>query len=190
MEGEHCPLAKRGYSRDGKPGKAQVEFGLLTNADGIPVAIEAFAGNTGDPATFAGQVTKVKERFEVAEVVWVADRGMLTSAQVEKLRAVAGARWITALRAPAIRQLVEAGSIQLSLFDTQDLAEVTDPRYPGERLVVCYNPLLAERRARKREALLLATERELTKVAAMVERGATGGRGGLQGRGSASVSAG
>jgi len=181
VEGEHCPLAKRGYSRDGKPGKAQVEFGLLTNADGIPVAIEAFAGNTGDPATFAGQVTKVKERFEVAEVVWVADRGMLTSAQVEKLRAVAGARWITALRAPAIRQLVEAGSIQLSLFDTQDLAEVTDPRYPGERLVVCYNPLLAERRARKREALLLATERELTKVAAMVERGATGGRGGLHG---------
>jgi hypothetical protein len=181
VEGEHCPLAKRGYSRDGKPGKAQVEFGLLTNADGVPVAIEAFAGNTGDPATFGGQVAKVKERFGVAEVVWVADRGMLTSAQVEKLRSVAGARWITALRAPAIRQLVEAGSIQLSLFDTQDLAEVTDPRYPGERLVVCYNPLLSERRARKREALLLATEQELAKVAAMAERGATGGRAGLHG---------
>jgi hypothetical protein len=181
VEGEHCPLAKRGYSRDGKPGNAQVEFGLLTNAAGVPVAIEAFAGNTADPATFQSQVEKVKERFGVGEVVWVADRGMLTSAQVEKLREVAGARWITALRAPAIRQLVEAGSIQLSLFDTQDLAEVTDPRYPDERLVVCYNPLLAEKRARKREDMLAATEQELAKVAAMVERGATGGRAGLQG---------
>ena len=181
VEGEHCPLAKRGYSRDGKPKNAQVEFGLLTNAAGVPVAIEAFAGNTADPATFRSQVEKVKERLGVDEVVWVADRGMLTSAQVEKLREVAGARWITALRAPAIRQLVEAGSIQLSLFDTQDLAEVTDPRYPDERLVVCYNPLLGEKRARKREDMLLATEQELAKVAAMVERGAAGGRAGLQG---------
>jgi hypothetical protein len=181
VEGEHCPLAKRGYSRDGKPGKAQIEFGLLTNAAGVPVAIEAFAGNTADPATFQNQVEKVKERFGVSEVVWVADRGMLTSAQVEKLREVAGARWITALRAPAIKQLVEAGSIQLSLFDTQDLAEVSDPRYPDERLVVCYNPLLAEKRARKRQDMLLATEQELAKVAAMVERGAAGGRAGLHG---------
>jgi len=181
VEGERCPLAKRGYSRDGKPGKAQVEFGLLTSAAGVPVAIEAFAGNTADPATFQSQVAKVKERFEVAEVVWVADRGMLTSAQVTKLQEVAGAGWITALRAPAIKQLVEAGSIQLSLFDTQDLAEVTDPRYPGERLVVCYNPLLAQKRARKRAELLLATEKELQKVAAMVERGASGGRAGLRG---------
>ncbi len=181
VEGEHCPLAKRGYSRDGRPGKAQVEFGLLTNADGAPVAIEAFAGNTADPATFQGQAAKVKERFGVAEVVWVADRGMLTGAQVAKLQEVAGASWITALRAPAIQQLVEAGSLQLSLFDSQNLAEVTDPRYPGERLVVCYNPLLAERRARKREALLAATEQQLDKVAAMVEQGAAGGRGGLRG---------
>src|SRR5713226_6408553 len=123
VEGEHCPLARRGYSRDGKPGTLQVEFGLLTNAEGVPVAIEAFAGNTADPATFFGQVEKVKDRFGVQDVVWVADRGMLTSAQVKKLRAVAGSHWITALRAPAIQQLVEAGTIQLSLFDTQNLAE-------------------------------------------------------------------
>jgi hypothetical protein len=181
VEGEHCELAQRGYSRDGRQGQPQVEFGLLTNADGEPVAIEAFAGNTADPATFTSQAEKVKERFGVADVVWVADRGMLTSAQVEKLREVAGARWITALRAPAIKHLVEAGSIQLSLFDTQDLAEVTDPRYPGERLVVCYNPLLAEKRARKRADMLAATERELAKVVAMVERGAAGGRAGLRG---------
>ena len=181
VEGEHCELAQRGYSRDGRPGQPQVEFGLLTNADGEPVAIEAFAGNTADPATFTSQVEKVKERFGVADVVWVADRGMLTSAQVAKLQEVAGARWITALRAPSIEQLVEAGSIQISLFDTQNLAEVTDPRYPDERLVVCYNPLLAEKRARKREDMLAATERELAKVAAMVARGAAGGRAGLRG---------
>jgi hypothetical protein len=181
VEGEHCPLAKRGYSRDGKPGKQQIEFGLLTNGDGAPVAIEAFAGNTGDPATFQGQVEKVRQRFGVSEVVWVADRGMLSSTQVAKLQEVVGAHWITALRAPTIRQLVEAGSVQLSLFDTQDLAEVTDPRYPGERLVVCHNPLLADKRVRKREDMVGATERELAKVAAMAERGTAGPRGGLRG---------
>ena len=181
VEGEHCPLAKRGYSRDGKPGNLQVEFGLLTNAEGTPVAIEAFAGNTGDPSTFMGQVAKVKERFRVDEVVWVADRGMLTGAQVAKLQEIAGNHWVTALRAPSIKQLVEAGSIQLSLFDTQNLAEVSDPRYPGERLVVCFNPLLEEKRAKKREDMLLATEKELAKVGAMVERGVAGGRAGLKG---------
>jgi hypothetical protein len=181
VEGEHCELAKRGYSRDGKPGKQQIEIGLLTNGDGVPVAIEAFAGNIGDPATLQGQVQKVRDRFGVDEVVWVADRGMLTSRQVAKLQEVVGAHWITALRAPTIRQLVEAGSIQLSLFDQQDLAEVTDPRYPGERLVVCHNPLLADKRARKREDMLAATDKELAKVAAMVERGAGGGRAGLRG---------
>jgi hypothetical protein len=181
VEGEHCPLAKRGYSRDGKPGKQQIEFGLLTNAAGLPVAIEAFAGNTGDPATFQGQVQKVRDRFRVQEVIWVADRGMLTSAQVAKLQGLVGAQWITALRAPTIQQLVESGSVQLSLFDTQNLAEVTDERYPGERLIVCYNPLLAEKRAGKREDMLRATEKELAKVAAMVERGAAGGRAGLSG---------
>jgi hypothetical protein len=181
VEGEHCELAKRGYSRDGKPGKQQIEFGLLTNGEGVPVAIEAFAGNTADPATFQGQVEKVRERFGVEEVIWVADRGMLTSAQVEKLQDVLGAHWVTALRAPTIQQLVDAGSVQLSLFDTQNLAEVTDPRYPGERLIVCHNPLLAEKRARKRDDMLEATERELAKVAAMAERGAAGGRAGLWG---------
>jgi hypothetical protein len=181
VEGEHCPLAKRGYSRDGKPGKQQIEFGLLTNGDGAPVAIEAFSGNTGDPDTFQTQVGKIREGFGVSEVIWVADRGMLTSKQVEKLRKVVGSHWITALRAPTIQQLVDAGSVQLSLFDQQDLAEVTDPRYPGERLVVCHNPLLAEQRARKREEMLAATERELAKVAAMAERGARGGRAGLRG---------
>jgi len=181
VEGEHCELAKRGYSRDGKPGKQQIEFGLVTNGDGVPVAIEAFAGNIGDPATFQGQVEKVRDRFGVSEVVWVADRGMLTSRQVAKLQDVLGAHWITALRAPTIQQLVDAGSVQLSLFDTQDLAEVTDPRYPGERLVVCHNPLLADKRARKREDMLAATEKELAKVAAMVERRAAGGRAGLRG---------
>lgn len=165
VEGSHCPLAKRGYSRDGKPGKQQIEFGLLTNGEGVPVAIEAFAGNTGDPATFQGQERKVRERFGVSEVVWVADRGMLTGTQVEKLQQVVGAHWITALRAPTIQQLVEAGSIQLSLFDQQNLAEVTDSRYPGERLVVCYNPLLAEKRSRQREDMLKATEKELSRVA-------------------------
>jgi hypothetical protein len=181
VEGEHCELAKRGYSRDGRPGKAQIEFGLLTNGKGDPVAIEAFAGDTGDPSTFQAQVQKVGERFGVSDVIWVADRGMLTSAQVEKLRQVIGSHWITALRAPSIQQLVEAGSVQLSLFDTQNLAEVTDPRYPGERLVVCHNPLLAEKRTRKREDMLKATEKELSKVAAMAERGAAGGRAGLRG---------
>ena len=181
MEGEHCPLAKRGYSRDGKPGNLQIEFGLVTNGEGVPVAIEVFAGNTADPSTFMSQVEKVKERFGVKDVVWVADRGMLTGAQVEKLREIAGSHWVSALRAPTIQQLVEAGSLQLSLFDKQNLAEVTDPRYPGERLVVCHNPFLEEKRAKKREDMLLATEKELAKVAAMADRGAVGGRAGLQG---------
>jgi hypothetical protein len=181
VEGEHCELAKLGYSRDHKRGKAQIEFGLLTNAEGAPVAIEAFAGNTGDPETFQGQEKKVRERFGIGEVVWVADRGMLTGTQVEKLQQVIGAQWITALRAPSIRQLVEVGSVQLSLFDKQNLAEVTDPRYPGERLVVCYNPLLAERRTEKREDLLKATERELDKIVARVEHGKNCKRGGIRG---------
>lgn len=181
LEGERCPLAQRGYSRDGKPGKQQIEFGLVTNAEGVPVAIEAFAGDTGDPSTFQAQEKKVRERFGVSEVIWVADRGMLTGTQVAKLQQVVGARWITALRAPTIQQLVASGSIQLSLFDQQDLAEVTDPAYPGERLVVCYNPLLADKRSHKREDMLQATEKELAKVAARVERKAGGGRGRLQG---------
>ncbi|MFI5268375.1 MAG: IS1634 family transposase [Chloroflexota bacterium] len=181
VEGEHCELAKRGYSRDGKPGQPQIEFGLITNADGEPVAIEAYPGNTADPATFQDQVSKVKDRFGVADVIWVGDRGMITGTQVAQLQQVSGVSWVTALRAPTIQQLVEAGSVQLSLLDTQNLAEVTDERYPGERLVLCFNPLLAEERTKRREDMLQATEKELAKVAAMVERGVAGGRAGLRG---------
>lgn len=181
MEGTKCPLAKRGYSRDGRQGSLQVQFGLLTSADGWPVAIEAFAGNVADPATVPEQVRKVRVRFGIADVVWVGDRGMLTERQVERLRAVAGLGWITALRAPAIRRLVDQGAIQLSLFDRQDLAEIDDPRHPGERLVLCHNPFQAAERARKREEMLAATERELARVARMVERGTAGGRSGLRG---------
>ncbi|MGH8313360.1 MAG: IS1634 family transposase, partial [Gammaproteobacteria bacterium] len=153
----------------------------LTNAEGAPVAIEVFPGNTADPATFPPQVRKVQDRFGVAEVIWVGDRGMVTSAQVRQLQDIAGLSWVTALRAPTIQQLVEAGAIQTSLFDTQNLAEVTHPHYPGERLIVCHNPLLGEKRAKTREDMLQATERQLAKVKAMVERGAAGGRAGLQG---------
>jgi transposase len=180
VEGEHCELAQRGYSRDGKPGHLQIEFGLMTNAAGEPVAIEVFPGNTGDPKTFPAQVTKVQERFGVKDVIWVGDRGMVTSAQVRLLEKIAGLSWVTALRAPSIRQLLDRGSLQLSLFDTQNLAEVTDPRFPGERLVICHNPAMESERARKREELLQATERELAKVAAMAARGASG-RGRLRG---------
>jgi hypothetical protein len=182
VEGEHCELAKRGYSRDGKPSQPQIEFGLITNASGEPVAIEAYPGNTADPATFQDQVTKVKDRFGVADVIWVGDRGMINSRQVARLQELAGLAWVTALRAPTIQRLVEAGTIQMSLLDTQDLAEVTDPGAPGERLVLCFNPLLADERAKRREDLLQATERELAKVSAMAERGAAGGRAGLRGQ--------
>ncbi|MFI5268853.1 MAG: IS1634 family transposase, partial [Chloroflexota bacterium] len=182
VEGEHCELAKRGYSRDGKPNQPQVEFGLITNAHGDPVAIEAYPGNTADPATFLDQVSKVKDRFGIADVIWVGDRGMITGAQVAQLQQLAGLSWVTALRAPTIQQLADAGTIQLSLLDKQNLAEVTDERYPDERLVLCFNPLLAEERAKRREDMLQATERELAKVAAMVERGGAGGRAGLHGQ--------
>ena len=181
MEGTHCPLARRGYSRDGRRGTLQVEFGLITNAQGQPVAIDVFPGNTSDATTVPQQVEKVRERFGVEQVVWVGGRGMITQIQIDKLRELAGVSWITALRAPSIRQLVEAGGIQLSLFDTQNLVEVADSRYPGERLVVCYNPMMAQQRAGKREELLAATERELEQVARRVQAGAAGGRGGLVG---------
>lgn len=181
MEGARCPMTKRGHSRDGKPAKAQIEFGLLATKEGIPLALEAYAGNTADPTTFMDQVKKLQERFPDQTVIWVADRGMLTSAQVAKLTEITGAHWVTALRSPTIKQLAEEGTIQPSLFDKRNLAEVSDARFPGERLVVYYNPLLAEERARKREALLAATEKELARVVAMVERGAAGGRAGLRG---------
>jgi hypothetical protein len=165
FEGRCCPLVRFGKSRDGRKDKPQIVFGLLCNARGCPVAVEVFAGNTGDPTTLASQIEKIRTRFGLERVVWVGDRGVLTEKRIaEELRPVEGLDWITALRAPAIRQLVEKGSLQLSLFDQTDLGEIRDPAYPGERLVVCRNPLLAEERARKREALLEATERELEAI--------------------------
>ena len=170
VEGRHCPLAKRGYSRDGRPGMRQIEYGLVTDADGRPVAVEVVPGDTADPATVPAVAQKLRDRFELAEVVLVGDRGMLTSARIEGLRE-AGLGWISSLRAPAIRKLAEGGTLQLGLFDERGLAEVSDPAYPGERLVVCRNPLLAAERARKRTDLLAATEAKLTPIVARVEAG-------------------
>ena len=171
VEGSHCPLAAHGHSRDHRPDRAQIEFGLVTDARGCPVAVEAFAGNTADPATVEAQIEKLRTRFGLADVVLVGDRGMLTSARIERLREVGGIGWVSCLRAPAIRALVETGDLQLGLFDETNLAEITSPQFPGERLVVCRNPALAAERARKREALLVATEEALAKVAALVGRG-------------------
>ena len=171
FEGRKCPLAKFGHSRDGKRDKLQIVFGLLTNGEGCPVAVEVFAGNIGDPKTLPAQITKIRERFGIARVVLVGDRGMITDARLrENVRPIEGLEWITALRAPAIQALVAGGTLQLSLFDQQDLAEITHPDYPGERLIVCKNPLLAEERARKRGELLAATERDLATIAATTQR--------------------
>jgi transposase len=171
FEGHTCPLAKRGHSRDGKRDKLQIVVGLLTNGEGCPVAVEVFDGNTGDPTTVASQVTKLQKRFELKRVILVGDRGMITDARIrEDLSEVEGLDWITALRAPAIAALVEGGLLQLSLFDKKDLAEISDPERPNERLVVCKNPLLAVQRTRKRHELLEATERELHTVARAVAR--------------------
>lgn len=171
FEGRCCPLARFGHSRDGKPHKLQIVFGLLTNADGCPVAVEVFEGNTADPRTLAPQLEKIRERFGLKRLIIVGDRGMITTARIrEDLQGSSGLDWITALRAPAIAKLVEAGSLQLGLFDERDLAEISDPAYPSERLVVCRNRLLAEERTRKRLELLEATERELAKVVAATTR--------------------
>jgi len=171
FEGRRCPLAKRGHSRDGKRDTLQIVFGVLTNAAGCPVAVEVFDGNTGDPKTLTAVLTKVRQRFGLERLILVGDRGMLTAARIrEELAGVAGLAWITALRAPAIHGLVQSGALQLSLFDQQDLAEITHPDYPGERLIVCKNPLLAADRARKRQELLAATERDLAGIATAVQR--------------------
>jgi hypothetical protein len=170
LEGTTCPLAALGYARDGVKGRPQVVYGLLTNRDGIPVATEVFEGNTADPATVASQVAKVRERFGLAHVVLVGDRGMLTKARIDADVAPAGLEWVTALRAPSVKALMAKGAIQLGLFDDTGLAEIDHPDYPGERLVVCRNPALAAQRARKRQDLLRATEAELDKVAAATAR--------------------
>jgi transposase len=171
FEGQHCPLARYGHSRDERPGNLQIIFGLLTNHQGCPVAVEVFEGNTGDPKTLAAQIRKLRQRFGLAEVVVVGDRGMLTSARIHQdLETEEGVRWITALRAPQIQRLALDGNLQLSLFDQQDLAEIQHPAYPGERLIACRNPLLAEERQRKREELLAATEKHLEKIRAATQR--------------------
>lgn len=171
FEGETCPLAQRGYSRDGKGDKLQIVFGLLCNSEGCPVAVEVFNGNTGDPSTVAAQIEKLRERFCLERVVLVGDRGMITEKRLkEDIRGVEGLDWITALRAPQIRGLVEQGALQLSLFDTRDLCAITSPDYPGERLIVCRNPPLGRKRRAKREELIAATEKELEKISIAVRR--------------------
>jgi hypothetical protein len=171
LEGRHCELARFGYSRDGKKDKLQIVFGLLCAADGCPVAVEVFDGNTGDPSTLEAQVTKLKERFGLSRVVLVGDRGMITEARIKKDLTPGGLDWLTALRAPAIQALAaDNGPLQLSLFDERDMAEIASPDYPGERLIVCRNNALAAERARKRQELLAATEAELARIAASVKR--------------------
>ena len=173
MEGSACELVAYGHSRDAKRGKPQIEYGLATDEEGRPISVEVFKGNTGDPSAFTHAVTAVRERFGLEEITFLGDRGMITKARIEALRKLPGTSWITALRAPEIKALVSTGAIQLSLFDEVNLCEITHPDYEGERLVVCRNPILAERRARTREELLDATEAGLEKLRASVDAGRT-----------------
>src|SRR5690348_13481723 len=177
LEGTRCPLAARGYSRDGKKGRLQIEYGLLTDPAGRPVAVRVFPGNTGDPAALTQITDVVREKFRLAQMVMVGDRGMITPARIAALAELEeDYGWITALRAPAIRKLMsDDGPLQLSLSDQQDLAEITSPDYPGERLVACRNPALAADRARKREDLLAATEKLLAPLIARVRAGRLAG---------------
>lgn len=171
FEGQTCPLAKFGHSRDGKKGKLQIVFGLICNAAGCPIAVEVFPGNTADPHTLAPQLRKLRERFHLRRVVLVGDRGLLTEARIrEELQPVDGLDWITALRGPTIRTLMEAGALDPAHFTETNLGEITAPTYPGERLIVCRNSALAEERMRKREALLQATERELEPIRQATQR--------------------
>src|SRR3990172_627366 len=168
--GQHCSLARYGHDRDGKKGLPIIVYGVMTDAKGRAVAVQVYAGNTGDPTTLPDQVDKLRNRFGLSHVVLVGDRGMITQTQIDKIRNHPGLGWISALRSPAIRELVEQGHLQLSLFDKQNLAEIRSPEFPGERLMACFNPLLAEQRRRKREELLAATEKELSRIAASVAR--------------------
>jgi len=185
MEGSHCPLAARGYSRDGKKGKLQIEYGLLTDPAGRPVAVRVLPGSTGDPGAFTAIVDVVRDKFGLAQMVMAGDRGMITSARIRAMNQVEDGTqradaygWITALRAPAIRKLMaDDGPLQLSLFDEQDLAEITSGDFPGERLIACRNPVLAADRARTRNELLAATEKLLAPVIARVQAGRLAGAG-------------
>jgi transposase len=170
FEGRTCPLGAIGHPRDGVKGRLQIVYGLLCTTAGIPIAIEVFKGNTGDPNTLAAQISKLKQRFGLSRVCLVGDRGMLTNARIRDEVRPAQLDWISALRAPQIKALVEDGALQLSLFDEQDLFEISSPQFPGERLVCCHNPVLAEQRTRKRQELLAATEKELTPIAAATRR--------------------
>lgn len=169
-EGRTCPLAQFGHDRDGKNGLPIIVYGVMTNGEGCPVAVSVYAGNTGDPTTVADQIEKLREKFGLERVVLVGDRGMLTQPQINKLKQHPGLGWITALTSTAIRELVEGGALQLSLLDEKNLAEITAPDYPGERLMVCHNPVLEEQRRRKRQALLEATEESLEKIRKEVGR--------------------
>ena len=169
-EGHTCPLAQYGHDKDGKKGLPIIVYGVMTDVDGRPIAVEVDPGNTGDSTTVADQVEKLRDRFHLSRVVLVGDRGMLTQPQIDKMKMHPGLGWITALTSVAIRGLLEAGSLQLSFLDETNLAEITSPDYPGERLMVCHNPLLEEERGRKRQELLRATEKALTKVSKQVER--------------------
>jgi Transposase DDE domain len=172
VTGRHCPLAARGYSRDGKKGLPQIEYGLLTDPDGRPVAVRVLAGNTADPTAFALIATEIRTKFKLRDMVLVGDRGMITTARISALRELGGLGWVTALRAPAIAALAaEDGPLQMTLFDQTNLAEIAHPDYPGERLVACRNPALATERARKRLALLEATDQQLATIAAAVTAG-------------------
>jgi hypothetical protein len=172
FEGRMCPLAKLGYSRDGKPGLGQIIYGLLCDKDGRPVAVEVFTGELHDDKTLPSQVTKLKDRFNLSRVIVVADRGMVTKANIELLATTDGVDWITALKAPTIKKLARSGIFQPSLFDEQNLGEITDvDEFPGERLIVCRNPLVGAQRARKRSELLAATEQDLAAIAHRVEHG-------------------
>jgi transposase len=178
FEGRSCPLAKLGYSRDGKRGTPQIIYGLLCDKPGRPIAVEVFSGERHDDATLPSQITKLKDRFHLQSVVVVADRGMVTKANVQTLKDTEGVGWITALKAPQIKKLARDGVLQLSLFDEQNLAEITAAEdYPGERLIVCRNPLVAAERTRKRQELLQATERDLQQIAERVQKGTLTGRG-------------
>jgi hypothetical protein len=171
FEGYTCPLAQLGYSRDGKRGTLQIIYGLLCDREGRPIAVEVFEGAVHDDKTLPSQIRKLTDRFELKEIVVVADRGMITKANIETLRQTQGVGWITALKAPQVKKLVKDGDLQLSLFDQTNLAEITSEHYPGERLIVCRNPLVGTDRTRRREELLAATERELQTIAERVKNG-------------------
>ncbi|MDT2009326.1 transposase [Rhodococcus opacus] len=178
VTGRHCDLAARGYSRDGKKGCEQIEYGLLTDPEGRPVAVRVFPGNTADPAAFTHAVTAVKDTFGLENMLMVGDRGMITAARITALKELGGLGWLTALRAPQIAALAaDDGPLQMSLFDTQNFAEITHPDYPGERLIVCRNPALADERARKRGELLDATEEKLAPIVTAVAAGRLSGAG-------------